>query len=215
MKGRRHRQRQRTLGTVGLEDFTGLLDGRLGAGDHGLGRIVEVHGFDHFVRIRTEGLHHLGAACDHLGRLHPEDGGHGTGAHRHGLLHGLGAKAHQWHSLRQRQHTGGHHGRILAQGMASHSGRRNAGLAHPDTVGSNAGHQHHGLGIGGERQDLLGAVLDQLPQVFTQGIGGFLQRFAHFWMVAPGVEHADRLRPLARKDKGKRFHLVAWCCVLE
>ena len=49
MERRRHRQRQRALGAIGLEHFAGLLDGGLAAGDHGLRRIVEVHRLHHFV----------------------------------------------------------------------------------------------------------------------------------------------------------------------
>ena len=92
---RRHRQRQGTLGAAGLEHFAGLFDRFPAAGDHGLRRIVEIHRLHDFGRVRAEAAHRLGTALDHLLRVHAQDGGHRTGAHRHRVLHRLGAKPHQ------------------------------------------------------------------------------------------------------------------------
>jgi hypothetical protein len=85
---RRHRQRQRALGAHALEGDTGGIHRGLGAGDHGLLGIVEVDGLHHL----AGGLRRLGAAGPHHLGLQPQDGGHGARAHRHGLLHGLGAQ---------------------------------------------------------------------------------------------------------------------------
>ena len=92
--------------------------------------------------------------------------------------------------------------------MTSHDGRRLAALDQPGAPGGHTGHQHHGLRVGGERQLFLRAVLDQCTDVFAQRFGGFAEGLGHGRVIAPGVEHADRLRALTRKDKSKGFH----CC---
>jgi hypothetical protein len=101
-------QRQRALGTRCLEQLAGLVHTRLGASDHGLDRVVEIHGLDHFGRSRTKGCSRLGATSNHPGRLHAQNGCHGPRTHRHGLVHGCGAQAHQRRCLCQCQHAGGH-----------------------------------------------------------------------------------------------------------
>ena len=70
MERRGHRQQQRALGAVGLEHLAGLVDGGLAAGDDGLRRIVEVHGLDHLGGVGAERALRLGAALDHLLRVH-------------------------------------------------------------------------------------------------------------------------------------------------
>ncbi|MNT41505.1 hypothetical protein D3C72_1778650 [compost metagenome] len=92
--------------------------------------------------------------------------------------------------------------------MTGDDGRRGAAFGQPGTPGGHASHQHHRLCIGGERKLFLGTVLDQCTDVFAQRFGGFTQGLGHGRVIAPGVEHADRLRALTRKDKSKGFH----CC---
>ncbi len=88
---------------------------------------------------------------------------------------------------------------------ATTDGRR-AAFGAPGAVGGHTRDQHHRLGIGGQAQRFLGALPDQPRQVLAQGIGGFLQRLGHGRVIAPGIEHADGLRALARKDECERFH---------
>ena len=53
---------------------------------------------------------------------------------------------------------------------------------------------------------VLRAVADQRADVLAQRGRGLGQRVAHRRVVAPGVEHADRLRALAGKDECKGCH---------
>ena len=76
----------------------------------------------------------------------------------------------------------------------------------PNAPGRHAREQHHRLGVGGQGQRLFGALGNQCAQVFAQGIRGLLHGLAHGRVVAPGIQHADGLRALARKDKSKFFH---------
>ncbi|MCY1360255.1 hypothetical protein D9M69_468730 [compost metagenome] len=115
MERRRNRQRQRTLGTVCLEDLAGLFDRRLAAGNHGLGWIVEVHRLHNLQAGATERCLCLGTASNHFRRIHAQDGGHRTGSHRHRFLHRRRPEANQRGRLRQTQDTRGHERRILAQ----------------------------------------------------------------------------------------------------
>jgi hypothetical protein len=180
----------------------------LAARDDGLHRVVEIDGLHHFRRVGPEAARGLGAALDHLGRLHAEDGRHRAHADGHGVLHGLRAKAHQRRGLRERQHAGSHQRGVFAQRMASHGGRLGAGLGHPGAVSGDAGNQHHRLRVGGQGQCLLGAFLDQPADVLAQRLGGFGQCLRDHRMVAPGVQHADRLRALAGKNNSKRFQMI-------
>ncbi|MPM90447.1 hypothetical protein SDC9_137568 [bioreactor metagenome] len=108
MERRRHRQRQRALGACSLEHFAALFHADLGAGDHGLRRVVEVHRFHDFLGTRTKAGRGFGTASHHLGGIQPQDRGHRARTHRHGLLHGCSTQAHQRRSLCQRQHARGH-----------------------------------------------------------------------------------------------------------
>ena len=90
--------------------------------------------------------------------------------------------------------------------MTGHGIGLDTDLGHPNAVRGHRSNQHHGLGIGGQRQGFLGAFLDQLGNVFTQGLRGFLQGLDDDRMRAPTVEHADGLRALAREYKCKFFH---------
>ena len=76
----------------------------------------------------------------------------------------------------------------------------------PRPVAGNAGTQHHRLGIGGQVQVVLRAVAHQRTQVLAERVRRLGQRIAHRRMVAPGIEHAHRLRALARKDECKSCH---------
>ena len=102
---------QRTLGASGLEQLAGLLDGGLGASDHGLLGVVEVHGFDGLVR----GGGGFGATGLDAFGIHAEDGSHATSTHRHGFLHGLGTETHQGERVLERQGASGHQGCVLTQ----------------------------------------------------------------------------------------------------
>jgi hypothetical protein len=90
--------------------------------------------------------------------------------------------------------------------MTREHGRLRAAFGAPGSIGRDTRNQHHGLGVGGQRQRFLGPLADQLRQVLAQRVGSFLERLGHGRVAAPGVEHADGLRALARKDECKRFH---------
>ena len=169
---------------------------------HGLLGIIEVDGIDHLAAGRSR----LQAALAHLVGLQPQDGGHGALPHRHRFLHGLGAKAHQRQRIGQRKRPGSHQGGVLAQRMSGHRHRRSAPFRTPRAPAGNAGRQHHGLGVGGEVQVVLGAAGDQRGHVFSQGRRGFFQRGTDCRVVAPGVQHAHGLGSLAGKYESKRCH---------
>ena len=77
----------------------------------------------------------------------------------------------------------------------------------PDTPGRHTGHQHHGLGIGGQRQSFLGALLDQQTHILAQSLGGFGHCLSHDGMIPPAIQHAHGLRTLARKYKCEFLHI--------
>ena len=203
MKRRGDWQQQGALGALRLEQLTGFVDCGFAAGNHGLGRVIEVGSLHHLSAAFTKATADLGTARHHRSRRHAQNGGHGTRAHGHGVLHGLGPKAHQRRGLGQRQHARCHQGRILTQGVASQSRRGQACFGHPHAVGGDTGHQHHGLGVAGQAQGFFGAVVNQLAQVFTQGVRGFSQSLLDDGVFAPGVQHAHGLRALTRKNNGK------------
>jgi len=181
----RHRQGQRAFGACGLEGVASLFDGGLAAGNHGLGRIVEVDGLDNFNTVLPHGACHFGATSYYFCSIQAHDGSHGAGAHGHGLLHGGGAQAHQRRSLRQRQHARGHQRRIFTQRMPCHCRRQRTAFGQPDTPRGHSGHEHHRLGIGGQRQQLFRAFMDQPGHVFAQGVRRLLQRLHHGRMTRP------------------------------
>ncbi len=85
--------------------------------------------------------------------------------------------------------------------------RQRAAFSTPDAPRSYARHQHHRLGVGGQRERLFGAILDQRADVLAQRVGSLPKRRQNGRMVAPGVEHAHGLRALTRKYKCKWLHL--------
>ncbi|MNX97670.1 hypothetical protein D3C86_1300450 [compost metagenome] len=199
MERRRHRQRQRALGALGLGDLAGLFHGGLVAGNHHLRGGVEIDGLDH------AGSGRLGASRTHVVIGQAQDGGHAALAHRHGFLHRLCAEAHQRHSVSKRNHARGHQRRVLAQAVAGHQGRGRAAGVQPGAVHGHGGSQHHRLGVGREVQFFRRTFRDQAADVLPQRGGSFLQRGADHRVVGKRVEHADRLRALARENECE-FH---------
>jgi len=92
--------------------------------------------------------------------------------------------------------------------MAGNDRRGSTALGQPSAVSGHSGHQHHRLGVGGQGQSLFRAFVDQVGHVFAQCVRGFFQGFAHGGMIAPSVEHTDRLRALTWKNKRKCGHGV-------
>ena len=90
--------------------------------------------------------------------------------------------------------------------MAGHGGGQSTALGAPDAPCRHARHQHHRLGVGGQGQRFLGALVDQAAHVFAQGVGRFLQRLRHGGVITPAIKHAHGLRALARKDKCEVLH---------
>ena len=193
----RHRQHEGALGTCGLEGFAGALHPDSRAGDDGLRRIVEIDGFRDFPVMCVA----LRANVPHGGGIQPQNGGHCSCAHRHGLLHGGSAKPHQWRRLGQRERSCGHQSGIFSQRVTRQHDRPRPAFGAPHAPGRNARHQHHRLGVGGECQLFLAALTNQPAHVLAQGVRGLLQRGAHHGMVTPAIEHARRLGTLAGKDK--------------
>jgi hypothetical protein len=58
-----------------------------------------------------------------------------------------------------------------------HHGGQIPALGQPGAVGCDTGHQHHRLGVGGQRQRFLRAFLDQAGHVLAQRVTGFASRF--------------------------------------
>ena len=90
--------------------------------------------------------------------------------------------------------------------MAGYGGWRHPDLGHPNPVGRHARQQHDGLRVGGQSKYLFRSLFDQGGQVFTEGVRGFLHSLPHHRVVTPGIQHANRLRSLAWKNKGKWCH---------
>ena len=196
-------QRNTALGAQAFEHFASLLNGGLGAGNHGLTGVVEIDSLDHLcTRAHLRG--DFGTTVNHLGSIQPQNGCHGPRADGHSFLHGCSAQTHQRRCLRQCQRTGSHQGRILAQRMPGYGCGQGTAFSTPGAPAGHACHQHDGLGVGSERQGFFGAFVNQLADVFAQGVRGFFQSFCHGGVLAPGVEHADCLRTLAGKDECKR-----------
>ena len=209
MKRCGHRQWQGAFGALGLEQRTGLVHRRLAACNHRLRRVVEVDGFNDFKAICGVFGHsprHFCANSYHFCSIQAQNRCHCARADGHGFLHGGSAQAHQWRSLCQRQHARGHQRRIRAQRVPGHCRRQRAAFSTPDAPRSYASHQHHRLGVGGQRQLFFGAVLNQARHVFAQRVRGFLQRLHHGGVLAPAIQHAHGLGALTGKDKSKRFH---------
>jgi len=80
---------------------------------------------------------------------------------------------------------------------------RGPALGTPHTPRRHTGGQHHGLGVGGQGQGLLGPLLDQQGNVFAQRIRGFAQGVGNRRVITPAIEHANRLRALPGKNKCK------------
>jgi hypothetical protein len=70
----------------------------------------------------------------------------------------------------------GHQRGIFTQRMARPPRRAPRRSGHPDAVGRHAGHQHHRLGVGGQRQRLLGTACGSARRHPSQRIGRFAQR---------------------------------------
>jgi hypothetical protein len=170
MKRRRHRQRQRALGTLCLEHLAGALHRRLAAGNHGLAGSLKLAAS---TTSALPGWPKPPASPQRTWRSPsaasmPSTAAIAPGAHRHGVLHRLRTKTHQRRRLPPASVTpAGNQRRILTQRMAGHHLRRQPDFGHPDPVGRHAGHQHHRLGVGGQCQRLLGALLDQCTNVFV------------------------------------------------
>ena len=150
MKRRRYWQQQSAFGALAFEPFAGLIDRCAAAGNHGLGRVIEIHRLDDLAAVGGECLAHLEAAGYDALRLHAEDGCHRAHTHRHRILHRLRTQTHQRHSLRQCQHARRHQSGIFTQGMPGNGRRRLPDLVHPHAVSGHTGHQHHRLGVGGQ-----------------------------------------------------------------
>ena len=143
----------------------------------------------------------LRAAFADGGGIQAEDGRHRADTHRHRLLHRLRAQAHQRQGIGQGQCARGDQRAVLAQRMPGHRGRSGAALGEPGPPAGDACGQHHRLGVGGEVELFLGAAGDQAGDVLAERRGSFFQCGTDRRVVAPGVEHADGLRALPRKNK--------------
>ncbi|MCY1529990.1 hypothetical protein D9M68_651630 [compost metagenome] len=199
MERRGYRQQQRALGARRFGLFAGALDRGLVAGDHDLGGRVEVHGLDDLA------LGGGGAGGAHGVIVQAQDGGHSAGADRHGGLHGVGAHAHQAHSVFERERTGGRQRGVFTEAVPGHDIRLAAARGTPGGVHRNAGRQHRGLGVGGQVELLGRALRDQRAQVLPQGLRRPCHGLRDGRDARPGVQHADSLRTLAREDKSN-FH---------
>ena len=207
MKRRSHGQCQGAFGPCCFELLAGQSHGGLAAGDDGLAGVVEIGGLHHLAVASGKAALSLVANLHHFGRVQAQHGGHGARAHRHRFLHGLGTKPHQGHGVGQTEGSAGHQRGVLAQGMTRHKVRGRATLGLPHAVSRDGSHQHHRLGVGGECQLFFGAFMDQLAQVLAERLAGLLQEGFHHRVVVPRVQHAHRLRALARKYKCKCRHI--------
>ncbi|MNT09702.1 hypothetical protein D3C72_1444990 [compost metagenome] len=199
MERRGYGQQQCALGACRLGQFAGALDGGLVSRDHDLRGRIEVHCFDDFA------LRGGSARGAHGIVIQTENRGHGARANRHGSLHGVGAHAYQAHGIVKRQRTGGRQRGVLAQAVAGHDVGLATARGAPGRVERDAGRQHGGLGIGGQVELLHGPLRDQRAQVLPEGLRGLRHGVSDRRNARPGIQHADSLRTLARKDKSD-FH---------
>ena len=192
---RRHgdRQRQCTLGAGLFHQHVGTLDGLFVAGDDHLARRVEVDRGDHLSLRRFFAVGGDGVI------VQPDDGGHGTGAFRHGFLHGQTTQLDQFDRIGKGQCTAAHQGGVLTQAVASHHG----GVAPPCCC-----HRRHSATeavskAGWVRQVLFRSsrtIHHQGKQVITQHLArlgeGLLDHGMLFGQLG---QHADGLGALSRK----------------
>ena len=126
------------------------------------------------------------------------------------LKRGTGGKADEWHGVAESQRAGSDERRVFAEAMARHDrGRGTAGFTKGPVDGV-GGRQHDGLGVRREIQILGGPFGNQLAEVLTERVGGFLEGFAHDCVIGERVQHAHRLRSLPRKNE-RKFHIVLKC----
>ena len=88
--------------------------------------------------------------------------------------------------------------------MTGKDGRHLAALFGPQTPGGDTGSQHDRLGIHGLGQRFSRTFGNHLPQIITQGTGGFIKSGTNYGRIAIGCHHANALRALAGKYESKR-----------
>ena len=91
--------------------------------------------------------------------------------------------------------------------MARDDRRRRAARLLPRAIDGVGGGEHDRLRVGGEVEFFCRTFGDQLADVLIERVGGFLQRFAHDGAIGEGVEHANGLRTLTRKNECE-FHEI-------
>ena len=198
----RHRQRHDLLGAelasvVGCRGDSG---GR--AGDHHLPGRVVVGDPDVLV----------GAPAGHVDLVvvEPEDGGHRAGLGEPGLVHRLGAGAHEADAFVEPEGAGGGQRGVLAEAVAG----AEAGLeAEPfDGVEHHqARHERRQLGVAGVAKLVGVGVGEQLADVTVGDLAGLLDELPAL-VIDPRSSHPRPLRPLAGEGerehplKGRRWH---------
>ena len=156
MEGARHLQRHHLL----RAEFLGHCAG----GGHALGR----PGDDHLPGGVEVGHPHIavGAAACHLDLVvvETEHRGHRAGVLAAGVVHGLGAFAHQPHTLVESQHSGGGEGGVFTQAVTGAEARLDAQTF--DRVEHHqARHERGELGVAGVAQFVGIGVEQQIGDV--------------------------------------------------
>ena len=200
MERRGHRQQHAALDPVRLHQRNRALDRSAVAGQHDLPRIVVVGDRADLTFRRSGGQRRC------LLDIRAEQRTHRAHTHRHGGLHGLTAQAQQPRGIGERKRPGGAQRGIFAQAVARDElrlvrERKAAFLFEHAQHGNGIGHDR-GLGIGGERQRILGPAGHQREEVLLQRIIDFLKHFARGGAGGGKLcPHTDFLTALPRKNK--------------
>ena len=201
MRWHAHGQHQRALGAGRFRLLDAARDGRSRAGNDDLAQRIEVDRLKHFA------LRRLFAYLAHRIVLKTENGRHATLSCRYGGLHEAGAISDELNGFDEGYRLGTHERRVFAEAVAGHGRRHRPALGAPHTPHGDTGGQHRRLRGLGLVEFLFRSPLDDSPQVVTEGLRRLGEGFLHLRELArERVQHADRLRTLAGKNK-RKFHM--------
>ena len=201
MERRAHRQWHGALGACRFEGlYRGIDRGGL-PGDNDLAGGIEVDSGDDAFATGSD----IGAGrIDHL-ILQADDCRHGALPDRYGTLHELPALSHQSHGIGKTQGARTDQCGKLTETVSRHDARPRTATGLPRPPQRNTRGQQDWLGGLSQVQGLLLPVLDEVPHVVTERIGGIPERITHrIEPLVGGCEHPDFLGALAGEDKRDR-----------
>ncbi len=198
MRRHAHRQQHRALGAAGLRGIDRTRDGRRIARDDRLPGRIEVHRFDDFA------LRRFPAGGVEIRVLEPEDCRHRALPQRHGLLHHLAAEADEVDGRPEVHRVASTPARCTRRGCVPPWPRVAVRHDRPRPARSRPRLPASPAACAPWRRDRPRALLAQRPEVVAEHVARFGKGCAHDgFRRAECGEHADGLRPLARKDESQ------------